>query len=157
MEGSHPSEPRSVVCFFSSVGEPEDYLLMNLLYNEDNCLHECLIRHCPAGNYGAELGGILIEFYVEGKKWKPLGIDSLKGLQIRFISYRKSDHFASVGTFIQRSDFHQIDSQSRRLHIASKVNQCVELVIQKLQHKDIICDFDRLLSDVSAALEDFKR
>lgn len=141
-----------LIRFFSSVGEPDDFLLHSILYSEKNCLDDCLIRYCDHEKYGGDLSFILIEIYVEGKQWEPMGISTLKGLPLRYISYNKKEKTATVAAFLKRREFHLKKSTERREVIAEKVLNCVNLVKDKLKDKNLNFNFEVLSQDLNNAI-----
>jgi hypothetical protein len=150
-----PEQTLPLVRFFSSVGDPDDLLLHSLFYTDENCLDSCLIKYCDHTKYAGNLRFILIEFYVEGERWNPIGIDTLKGASLRYISYHKKEQIATVAAYLKRSEFHLKTPAERRQVVASKVLESVNLIREKLGAKKVRFDFDALFENLDEALLQF--
>jgi len=136
---------------FISLPMHDDELFVHYVWKEDNCLDKFLC-HLKCGTYGDCLKRIRIEFYVEGEKDPvPIGVESLKGLSARYISFKKESGVATIAFWVPRR---VIESNIRRF-LADKYTEATKLAINKRGASMKAIHAAKLLSDVADSLHNY--
>lgn len=134
--------------FVGSAFESNDKSFLPYLWNGPRSLDECL-EFMKNSSYGDILFGIRMEFYLESSPTDlPIGVDSLKGLPVRYISFRKNVGIATVAFWVPMK--RQTDRVP--LFLASCYWKGTHLVLGKLKGKVDSEDRTRILADLENGL-----
>lgn len=132
---------RPIVC--------DDEHFIPYIWREPHAIEKYL-SSMKCGGYGTVLRAIRIEFYLEGEDIA-MGINSLKGLPIRYISFRKGAGIATVAFFVPR--------KFQRTDVAPFVSRCywtgTNLVLEKQKSKIVETDRRQILTDLKVRLDQY--